>query len=67
MTYIGYLFGFTACLAALLSFLCLLAAFAFACFCAACLFLVFGDLSPISRTLADLRVIASFCRIIDAL
>src|SRR6187401_443326 len=43
----AYLFGFTACLAALLSFLCLAALLAFACFCAACLFLVFGDLSPI--------------------
>ncbi len=44
----AYLFGFTACLAALLSFFCLAAVLAFACFCAACLFLVFGDLSPIS-------------------
>ena len=58
----AYLFGFTVCLAALLSFFCLAAVLAFACFCAACLFLVFGDLSPISRILADLRVIASFCR-----
>ena len=57
-----YLFGFTACLAALLSFFCLAALLAFACFCAACLFLVFGDLSPIAATLADSRVIASFCK-----
>ena len=52
----AYLFGFTICLEALLSFFCLFAALAFACFCAACLFLVFGDLSPISRTLADLGI-----------
>src|SRR6266404_8447551 len=45
----AYLFGFTVCLAALLSFFCLAALLAFACFCAACLFLVFGDLSPISE------------------
>jgi hypothetical protein len=43
----AYFFGFTTCLAALLSFFCLAAVSAFACFCAACLFLVFGDLSPI--------------------
>jgi hypothetical protein len=37
----------------------LAAALAFACFCAACLFLVFGDLSPMPMTFADLGVIAS--------
>ncbi|HYN00203.1 MAG TPA: hypothetical protein VET25_10685, partial [Aestuariivirgaceae bacterium] len=45
----AYLFGFTVCLAARLSFFCLAAALAFACFCAACLFLVFGDLSPMGK------------------
>ncbi len=44
----GYRFGFTTDFAALLSFFCLAEALAFACFCAACLFLVFGDLSPMS-------------------
>src|SRR6266404_9749305 len=55
----AYLFGFTVCLAALLSFFCLAALLAFACFCAACLFLVFGDLSPIGSTLAEPRAIAN--------
>ena len=42
-----YFFAFTACFAAVALFLFCLLALAFACFCAACLFVDFGDLSPI--------------------
>lgn len=44
---IAYFFGLTVCLAAAAVLFFLVLVLALACFCAACLFVAFGDLSPI--------------------